>query len=147
MTEEAILRRVAPCGLDCGRCLDNPESPIARHARALRSELGGLGRRAAFFATLDPAFEDYAAFERLLERLGGGGCRGCRFGECLFAECRVKDCVKQRHVDFCFECEAFATCDPGLPPNLVQRWREANERMREEGLSAYARALDEKPRY
>ena len=36
MTEGAALReRIAPCGLDCGRCLDNPDSPIGRLSREL----------------------------------------------------------------------------------------------------------------
>jgi len=147
MTREALLRRIAPCGLDCGRCLDNPESPIGRHARALRRELAGFGRRAAFFADLDPAFGVYADFERLLERLGSGGCRGCRHGQCLFADCRVKDCITHRNVDFCFECQEFATCDPGLPPALAERWRNANRRMQEKGLASYAEFLAAQPRY
>ena len=41
MTEEAALQeRIAPCGLDCGRCLDNPDSPIGRLSRELARELG-----------------------------------------------------------------------------------------------------------
>lgn len=147
MTNDDLLRRIAPCGLDCGRCLDNPDSPIGRHARALGRELGGFGRRAAFFAALDPVFAAYADFERLLDRLGRGGCRGCREGTCLFADCRVKDCVKERGVDYCWQCARFEVCDPGLPPPLAERWREGNRRMREMGLEAYAGWLDAKPRY
>jgi len=147
MIENAMLRRIAPCGLDCGRCLDNPDSPIVRHARELRHELGAFGHRAAFFAALDPAFAAYADFEKLLDRLGRGGCRGCREGECLFADCRVKDCVKERGVDFCFTCDRFDVCDPGLPKPLADRWRANNQRMRERGLPEYARWLDGQPRY
>lgn len=147
MTNDALLRRIAPCGLDCGRCLDNPDSPIARHAKELKRELGGFGRRAAFFAALDPAFAAYADFERLLDRLDRGGCRGCREGQCLFAECRVKDCVRERGVDFCFACDRFETCDPGLPPGLAERWRAGNRRLGEVGLAAYAAWLDTQSRY
>jgi hypothetical protein len=147
MTEEDLLRRIAPCGLDCGRCLDNPDSPIGFHARELRRELGGFGLRAAFFTALDPAFAAYADFERLLERLGKGSCRNCREGACLFADCRVKDCVKERGVDFCFACDRFDACDPGLPKPLADRWRANNQRMRETRLQEYARWLDDQPRY
>jgi hypothetical protein len=147
MTGNDLLRRIAPCGLDCGRCLDNPDSPIVFHARELRRELGGFGRRATFFAALDPSFAVYADFERMLDRLGRGGCRGCRAGACLFADCRVKDCVKEQGVDFCFACERFDACDPGLPPALAERWRANNQRMREGGLLEYARWLDGQPRY
>jgi hypothetical protein len=148
MPDAALLRRVAPCGLDCGRCLDNPESPIAFHARELRRELGGAARLAAFFAKgVDPAFAAYADFERLLDRLGRGQCRGCREGTCFFSACRVKDCVKERGVDFCFQCGRFAECDPGLPPGLAERWHANNRRLAEVGLAAYAAWLATQPRY
>lgn len=147
MEQSELLRRIAPCCLDCGRCLDNPDSPIARHARALREELGGFGKRAAFFAALDPAFAAYADFEKLLERLGQGGCRGCRQGQCLLATCRVKDCVRRRGVDFCHACPDFATCDPGLPQGLTARWRSNNLRLRDMGLTDYAAWLATKARY
>ncbi len=147
MDHEALVRRIAPCGLDCGRCLDNPESPIARHARALRGELGGFGRRAGFFAAMDPAFAAYADFEKLLDRLGRGECRGCREGRCLLASCRVKDCVREHGVDFCHACPEFETCDPGLPGPLTARWRENNLRLRDMGLAAYADWLATQPRY
>jgi hypothetical protein len=147
MTQDELLRRIAPCGLDCGRCLDNPDSPIGQQARGLLRELGGFGRRAAFFSALDSTFAAYADFERVLERLGRGGCRGCRAGTCLFADCRVKDCVGEHAVAYCFECGEFEACDPGLPPFLTERWRANNRRMGEMGLAAYARWLDAQPRY
>ncbi|KAF5034603.1 hypothetical protein DSECCO2_594390 [anaerobic digester metagenome] len=147
MDASDLLRRIAPCGLDCGRCLDNPESPIAAHARALRGELGDFGRRAAFFASMDPAFAAYADFEKLLARLGRGACHGCREGQCLLASCRVKDCVGEHGVDFCCDCTEFAACDPGLPGPLAARWRANNERIREMGLAAYAAWLATQPRY
>lgn len=147
MDSDELLRRIAPCGLDCGRCLDNPDSPIGRQARDLARELGGFGRRAAFFSQLDPVFAAYPDFERVLTRLGRGGCSGCRTGTCLLGDCRVKDCVRDRGVAFCFACPEFATCDPGLPPGLAERWRANNRRMAEIGLGAYALWLEGQPRY
>ncbi len=147
MDASDLLRRIAPCGLDCGRCLDNPESPIAALARALRGELGDFGRRVVFFASMDPTFAAYADFEKLLARLGRGACHGCREGQCLLASCRVKDCVGEHDVDFCCDCTEFAACDPGLPGPLAARWRANNERIREMGLAAYAAWLATQPRY
>jgi len=147
MQHSELLRRIAPCGLDCGRCLDNPESPIARHAGGLKEELGGFAKRAAMFAGFDPVFVAYADFERVLDRLAAGSCRGCREGDCLFAACRVKDCVGEHGLDFCCDCPEFDTCDPGLPPTLARRWRENNRRMLTLGLGAYADWLAEQPRY
>ncbi|MFC1476958.1 DUF3795 domain-containing protein [candidate division KSB1 bacterium] len=37
-------------------------------------------------------------------------CKGCRIEEgchMLFAECKGCECVKEKGVDFCFECEEF----------------------------------------
>jgi bacterioferritin-associated ferredoxin len=147
MEKDALLRRVAPCGLDCGRCLDNPDSPIVFHARELRRQLGGFSRRAGFFAKLDPAFAAYGDFEEVLARLGRGSCGGCREGACLFADCRVKDCVREQGVAFCHACKRFETCDPGLPPGLSERWRAGNRRLAEMGLEAYVRWLEAQPRY
>jgi hypothetical protein len=147
MTETMLRDRIAPCGLDCGRCLDNPDSPIGRLARELARELGGFGKRAAFFARLDPAFAAYPEFESLLGRLGRGGCGGCRTGNCLLADCRVKDCVRERGVDFCFQCPDFSACDPGLPPGLAERWRDNNRHMAAIGIKAYVVWLDDQPRY
>lgn len=147
MNREDLAEIVAPCGLDCGRCLDNPGSPISRHARELRRELGGFAAVAERFAGMDPAFADYAAFEKVLDRFAGAGCSGCRGGQCLLKACRVKHCVKERGVDWCHQCAAFPCEETGLPPMLHERWKNNNERMREVGVAAYLAEQREKPRY
>lgn len=147
MTQADTVRRLAPCGLDCGKCLSHPDSPIGRLARELRTELGGFGRRAAFFAGLDPVFAGYGEFEKVLERLGAGTCAGCRTGDCLFPGCRVMSCVKERGVDFCFQCGAFPCGQTGLSGPLLDRWRANNERLGEVGVSAFFDWIKDQPRY
>jgi len=34
MDTDILLRRIAPYGLDCGRRLDNPQTPAVRHLRS-----------------------------------------------------------------------------------------------------------------
>jgi len=147
MDRQEIVSRLAPCGLDCGRCLNNPQSPLAGHAAGLREELGGFGARAAFFATLDPVFSGYAEFEKVLDRLASGDCSGCRTGACLLGECGPQRCVKERGLDFCFECGEFPCDESGLEGPLKARWEENNRRMRDKGIEAYLAETLTKPRY
>ncbi|MBU1003638.1 MAG: DUF3795 domain-containing protein [Proteobacteria bacterium] len=147
MRYEELVAQVAPCGLDCGRCLDNPASPICGLSRRLKGELGGFAALAGRFAGMDPVFKEYQAFDRLLERLGKGGCTGCRSGNCLLTSCGVKDCVRERSVDFCHECGEFPCDRTLLPAVLHERWQRNNERMREVGLEAFLAQTRLKPRY
>ncbi len=147
MDKEAIARRLAPCGLDCGRCLNHPESPISRLAGELKEELGGFGERAAFFAKLDPVFAEYAAFEAVLDRFAGAVCSGCRTGKCLLGECVPQKCVKEKGVDFCFQCAEFPCENPGFEGPLKERWLQNNQKMREMGIEAFFALTLSRPRY
>lgn len=141
------LDDMAPCGLDCGRCLSNPGSAIARLARELRAELGGFAALAERFAGMDAAFGAYGGFERLLDRLGGGQCTGCRSGRCLLSSCGVKDCAAARGVRWCFQCPEFPCRRTNLPPALHERWRANNQRMAARGPEAFFAAMRKQPRY
>lgn len=147
MNYAEICRRIAPCGLDCGKCFSFPDSPIGRLARELDSELGGFGQKVAFFSAIDPVFADFPGFEQVLKRLGTPTCQGCRSGECLLGECGVKECVKQKGVDFCFQCPDFPCAAEGMPDAVKGRWLANNQRMKEDGVEAYFDWIKDKPRY
>jgi len=142
-----IVARIAACGLDCGRCLSHPGSPISRHARGLLTELGNFAARAAFFARLDPVFEHYAAFETVATRFAAADCAGCRSGKCLLGHCTVQTCVTARGVDFCFECAEFPCDHTGFSETLHARWLANNEKMRQMGLAAYMAWVAGQARY
>lgn len=142
-----IVRRVAACGLDCGRCLSHPASPISRLSRELLAELGNFGARAGFFAHMDPVFNAYAAFEAVAKRFAGADCEGCRSGRCLLGDCSVQRCVKERGVDFCFECGEFPCDRTGFSGMPHARWLTNNRRMREMGLAGYMEWLAGQARY
>gem|GEM_PF-312043 len=144
---QGVTARLAACGLDCGRCLSHPQSPISRHAQGLLTELGGFAARAAFFARIDPIFESYAAFEAVAKRFAAADCAGCRTGRCLLGHCIVQTCVKERGVDFCYECGEFPCDHTGFPEMLHARWLENNQKMREMGPEAFLAASRTRPRY
>jgi hypothetical protein len=78
------LRLVAPCGIDCGNC------------------------------SLNMCRDDQAMMDRLVargiprEQLPCEGCRNIG-GDCpvISGKCGTYVCVRQKSVDFCFECDDF----------------------------------------
>ena len=147
MNKDAIIARLAPCGLDCGRCLNHSESPISRLAGELKNELGGFGARSAFFAKLDPVFEEYSTFEAVLDRFAKAACSGCRTGKCLLGDCLPQKCVAKMGVSYCFECASFPCETPGFEGPLKERWLKNNLMMREMGLEAFFALTLSRPRY
>ncbi len=148
MEYDKILRVVAPCGLDCGACVAFRDGPLREACVRIGSVLGpNFGAYAARFAATDPAYEDYPAFRRFLDHLADAPCKGCRHGSCLFSSCDVPRCVREKGIDFCFQCDEFPCGHTGLPPALEARWRANNEAMSREDVSEYYRELRERPRY
>jgi len=84
MSSNERLRMVAPCGIDCGNC------------------------------TLSLCRDDPATIERLVargvprEKLPCEGCRSIG-GDCpvIVGKCETYLCVRQKAVDFCYECADF----------------------------------------
>ncbi|MES9996376.1 DUF3795 domain-containing protein [Desulfovibrio aminophilus] len=144
----AHLARLAPCGLNCGGCLAFSGGPVQEAAQSLIRALGpDFAPYAERFTAMNPVFADYPAFARLLEFLGHGSCGGCRQSGCLFQACGVHACIRDKGLDFCFQCDDFPCDAHGLPPALAERWRTNNERMREEGPEAYWLRIKDTPRY
>jgi hypothetical protein len=149
MSEQTPLTEIiAACGLNCAKCLAYEKGAIRAHSQALRELLGPhFDAYAERFAAMDPAFQDWPGFKRLLEFLGQGRCHGCRQGGCLFSACRVHTCIKVKGVDFCFTCAEFPCADHGLPPILKQRWRQNNETMQQLGVERFWEKIKDLPRY
>ena len=148
MNREDLVQRVAPCGLSCELCVSFAQGPVREHARELAALLGGnFATYAARFTALNPVFAKYGDFRELLEYLASGSCTGCRGSGCLFAACRVTRCVRDKGVEFCFQCAQFPCDGHGMPPLLAERWRKNNERLQTMGLEAYYEMIKDKPRY
>jgi len=147
---EWIKRRLAPCGLHCGKCFAFTDGDISFHSRRLRESLGNFdGYAERFVKVLDaPVFGKYGDFKELLEYLGQGSCKGCREERCkLYRSCRVRLCSEKRGVDFCFECGEFPCEETGLDADLYRRHVAINERMREIGVHEYYEEVKDRTRY
>jgi len=77
-------------------------------------------------------------------------CRGCRFGGgwSWWPDCPVRDCTKQKGIDFCYECHDFP-CKRLKEDPLLERKRmmiEANNTIRSLGIKRYLEQLKERYR-
>ena len=147
MAYEEILADLAPCGLSCRKCFANSKGEIASLSGQLQDRLGSFDIYAQRFSTFLPTFQDYPTFKRLLAFLAQGHCAGCRQGTCLYPDCGVTICYRDKGVDFCFQCEEFPCERTNFDPHLERRWRQMNDRMREVGVEAFYEEIRDQPRY
>lgn len=148
MKKEELITIIAPCGLNCGKCLAFEGGEIRIHAQKIRVLLGenfsGYAKR---FEDMNPIFACYEEFASLLEYLASGSCGGCRKQGCLFGSCRVQECVRENGVDFCFKCEKFPCEEHGFPEGLKKRWEANNRSIRDLGIEEYYAEVKDNPRY
>jgi len=140
---------VAPCGLDCSRCISCTEGRSVQLSRELLELLGeNFHAYAARLQAINPALAEYPQFRRVLESLAQDRCGGCRSGTrvCL-PSCNVMSCTSAKGVEFCFQCDEYPCTNTGLPEPVLKKWRTQNDRMREIGIDGYRRELAETPRY
>lgn len=148
MKYEEILKVLAPCGLNCGKCIAFQGGKVEECSRRLKELLGeNFSAYAERFATMNPVFENYRNFEELLGYFSKGQCGGCREQGCLFQACKVKDCIKGEEVDFCFQCRHFPCDKHGFPERLKNRWLENNLLMKEIGMEEFYERIRHKHRY
>jgi hypothetical protein len=142
-----ILDVLAPCGLNCAKCMSFAEGDIKKNALELKALLGAFDNYAQRFRRFAPVFENYPAFKELLDFFAQADCRGCRKGDCLYPNCGVAACYKDKGVDFCFQCDEFPCEKNNFDPNLRQRWIKMNTLMKEKGIEAYFAESKDWPRY
>ncbi len=148
MDHDQLLAVLSPCGLDCSRCVSSASGVVRQGAEALAAKLAGFAAKAPLFAAHAPALAHWAEFEAVLAFLQEGACTGCRTpGASRNGACRVKDCVRERAVDFCFQCPDYPCADHGLFPPLAAKWRVAQDFMREHGVEAWWHDQATRPRY
>ncbi len=146
--EEFIKSRLAPCGLSCGKCLAYAGGPIQKLSQQLGDELGeNFSAYAERFEAMDSIFKDYAQFKRFLDFLATGLCEGCREKGCLFKDCQVTVCVREKGVDYCYQCDEFPCDRHGMPDGLAQRWLSNNKKMQKIGSEAWFCGCKDTPRY
>ncbi len=147
---EQILNEMAPCGLRCSLCFAFEGGAIASSAQALIGKLGNFSPYAERFSTLlnEPVFDKYPDFEVFLQYLSVPKCRGCRIDACrFFGRCKVRQCTKDRGIDFCSQCDVFPCSDSGFDEHLEKRWVAMNNRIREIGIDGYYDEIKDTNRY
>jgi len=138
---------LAPCGLNCKKCLSYKNGEIKNTAVQLQKLLGSFDFYAKRFSAIQPVFNKYPEFKEFLEFLINAQCEGCRSGGCVNSECKVHHCHKEQNVDFCAECSLFPCDKTGFPQPLQEKWLKVNSRIKEIGVEKYYEEVKELPRY
>ena len=145
---EEILKNIAPCGLWCGKCFAFKDSDITKQARALAEALGeNFKPYSEMFGNTLPEFNNYDTFRDLLDLLAEEKCDGCRNQKCMFFDCRVRECVIEKGVDFCYECDEFPCQNHNFSKRLAKIWQNNNEEMKEKGIGEYYEKTKPRHRY
>ena len=150
MNDDKMKERIAPCGLHCGKCFAFSGGTISKSSRELNNALGQFDIYARRFAELldAPVFGKYPAFKEMLDYFSGVECSGCRKETCqLFSRCNVRDCSREKGVDFCYQCSGFPCHKTGFDEHLHQRSIAINRRIQSEGLEKYYNEIKDQPRY
>lgn len=146
-TYQEIVERLAPCGIDCERCVMCSQGRVRRLAADLAEALRGFENMAPRVADRIPGLLEYDRFADILEFFAGASCAGCRAGGAALPFCAARTCFREKGVDFCFQCDEYPCGRNSFPENLHARWREHNDRMREVGVERFYRESLERPRY
>jgi hypothetical protein len=147
MTYDEVVRKLAPCGLDCSRCADYQDGEIKELSAKLLDLLEGYERLATLKSTIIPAFKGYGEFKELLELFAHVSCGGCRSENVKCpVDCPAKICHKEKGVDFCFQCDEFP-CDREFEGNLREQWITNNQRMKEIGVVNFYMERSKLPRH
>ncbi|HCT30629.1 MAG TPA: hypothetical protein DIW31_07810 [Bacteroidales bacterium] len=144
------LEYLGPCGINCQKCFAYSNGSIKNHSENLLKNLGNFDIYAKRFTELlnEPVFNKYSDFKEMLEYFASGNCKGCRKQEChLFKSCNIRNCHKEKSVDFCFQCKEFPCNNTGFDEHLRKRWQSINLRMKEIGPESYYNEIKDNPRY
>jgi hypothetical protein len=147
ITYQDVLERLAPCGIDCERCMRYADGRVRRSAAALATALEGFEHMAPKVVDRVPALAEYERFREILGLFAGADCPGCRAGGSPLPFCAARTCFREQKVDFCFQCGLYPCDRNEYPENLAQRWRACNDRMLQVGVEQYYQESLEKPRY
>ncbi|GBF32955.1 hypothetical protein DCCM_2052 [Desulfocucumis palustris] len=148
MEYNEVLKHLAPCGLDCGRCADYENGEIKQLSAKLLQAMGNnYGRVAKMKSGENIVFNNYRHFEEILTSFSLASCSGCRGEKNLCPiECAAKTCHKEKGVDFCFQCSEYP-CQKQFSGRLRERWININNRMKEIGAVEYYFEQVQLPRY
>lgn len=134
---QQIIKELAPCGLDCSRCVSYANGEIAALSASLLEKLSGFEKMAAVMKNFEPLFNNYEDFTALLVHFSKASCQGCRNGAVCNNMCAAKECHKTEHVNFCFECPHYPCDKNHFNDQLKQKWLSNNDSMKKDGVEAF----------
>lgn len=147
-TYQEVVERLAPCGLDCERCVMYAKGRVKNSATDLMQALEGFENMAPKVADRFPALAGYDGFVEILKFFAGAQCAGCREGfSPPLPFCAARTCFREQGVDFCYQCAEYPCRRNSYQENMETRWRSYNDRMREVGAERYYQESLDKPRY
>ena len=147
MDEQDLLKRIAPCGLVCYTCTGAREGAISTRARELLRLLEGFEHYAPAFAEFEPELKHYAEFHEVLASFAKAGCDGCRTGQCIYPNCPIAPCIKEKGFHFCYECGEFPCAKMLADEHLGPIWKRANRRLKRIGVESYWDEVKDRPHY
>jgi len=148
MDYAGVVERLAPCGLDCSRCVYYGKSDVKTKAAELKQALTDYEKVVPAPAkAVAPVLADYDTFKAILSHFAAGECVTCRQGAPCFEFCAARTCHKEKGVDFCFQCAEFPCDKNHYPGSLDRRWREFGARMKEVGAERFYDEYRQRPRY
>ena len=70
---DTVCKHIAPCGLNCNKCIAHTDGDVTRLSAALVDALGpNFSSYAQRFAAANRVFENYEAFRELLDHFAQG---------------------------------------------------------------------------
>jgi hypothetical protein len=147
LTYQEIVERLAPCGIDCERCVMCARGRVKNLATGLTEALEGFENMAPTVVDRMPRLREYQQFSDILALFTEADCPGCRGGGPPLPFCAARTCFREQGVDFCFHCAEYPCERNAYPENLALRWRACNDRMREVGVEEFYQESLERPRY
>lgn len=105
---------IAYCGLYCGDCFGY-KGTVADLARDLRKELRSyrfdLMADALSEVPIFKEFKDYEKCYNLLGTMVKFRCKRTCKGNGGPPNCKIRNCVRKKKLDGCWQCEEFSTCE------------------------------------
>ena len=123
---EKAVKSIAPCGLDCSRCVSYKQGDIVSLSRELKEKLTNYEVFAERMKEVVPVLKDYSAFMNILEYFIQGDCDGCRNTDKPKCQCNINSCIKDHNVNFCAECSSFPCTPNSYNQNILDLWKDSN---------------------
>jgi len=147
LDRKKILEALAPCGINCERCVGFEGGEIQKASLVLKEGLEGFDKLAEKFSAFVPIFKNYKHFEEVVEFFSKADCKGCRYGTGKNSACKVMICFKEKKVEFCAECDEFPCDKTGLDGDTKKKWLNYNNRIKEIGAVEFYKESLTKSRY